>query len=558
MTTKRIAALLLACPLLGVQAAPPDAGLILQQIQPPALAAPALPSENLSVIRADTSDHAQSSQVFFVKVIQFEGNQIVDTATLKSLVFEGEGKSLTLPQFEQVISRISDYYANRGYPLTRAVIPAQTIHEGVVTVKIIEAHYGNINLDNHSLVGDSLINKTLSTLQSEHDIETNGLDRVLLLMSDLPGVVVNATLTPGATVSTSDLMVSLSPTPAISGTASLDNYGGNAIGRTRIGSSVTIIDPLNLKSSDTLSVMGLSSGSSGLNYGRIAYESVINGEGTRVGGAFSSLRYDLGGASAASNSNGNAQVKSLWLKHPLIRQRDVNLYGQIQYDGLNLNDDTYSGASKRDRHLENWSLILNGDVRDDLLGANINIWNIGVTTGRVVFDDAQMESYDASTVKTQGNFSKLNINLARLHSLGPTHSFYLSFVGQWANKNLDTSQKLSAGGPNSVRAYDSGAVSGDMGYVFNAEYRHNLGSVMDGQLQAVAFLDSAVIDENKTPSTASTTQKNTSLSGAGLGINWVSPTQWSAKVYLATPIGSEPNLSETNSTRLWLEVDKGF
>ena len=95
------------------------------------------------------------------------------------------------------------------------------------------------------------------------------------------------------------------------------------------------------------------------------------------------------------------------------------------------------------------------------------------------------------TAKTQGLFSKWNMNLSRLQNLTQNDGVYVSFAGQWAQDNLDSSKKMIVGGPYTVRAYDMGALSADSGYLGTVEIRHLLGSGRYGQWQAVGFVDSA-------------------------------------------------------------------
>jgi len=71
---------------------------------------------------------------------------------------------------------------------------------------------------------------------------------------------------------------------------------------------------------------------------RIAYDTLLNGLGTHLGGSYSALHYILGGPLASFNGHGTAAVESLLAKHPLVRTRDVNLYGHIQYERLQLKD----------------------------------------------------------------------------------------------------------------------------------------------------------------------------------------------------------------------------
>ena len=532
---------------------PPGAGAILQQVQPVAPPTPSPSGTGLTIERGDGA-RLPPSAPFLVNTLQITGNTLFATPTLHALVADAQGKSLTLSQLDELAVRITDYYRSQGYPLARAIIPAQTIQSGIVRMEIIEARYGKISLDNRSRVNDPLLQATLSPLQSGQAIGQTGLDHALLLLSDIPGVVVAATLKPGETVGTSDLLVNTTPGSAVSGNVALDNYGNRYTGRARIGATLNVINPL--QHGDILTVSGLTSGG-GMNYGRIAYESLLNGRGTRLGGAYSALRYALGEPLASLNANGTARVQSLWAKHPLVRSRDVNLYGQIQVDRLQLRDHIGASAIRTDRQLDNWTLSLAGDARDAFLSDAVSSWNVGWTSGRVGFTDAAAQVADAGSAKTQGSFSKLNVALARLQTLSPSNGLYLAFSGQWANTNLDPSQKMSAGGPYTVRAYDTGAVSGDTGVLVTLELRHNLGVGWGGQWQAVAFVDSARVTVNKNTWVAGT--NSATLSGAGLGLNWTGADQWSARAYIATPIGSSPVLVAGNpSARAWLELRRGF
>jgi hemolysin activation/secretion protein len=551
-----LAALLVALPALAAaQIVVPGAGNILQQMAP--LTPPALsPSgTGLTIERADGAKLPPSAP-FLVQTIQITGNTLFDTAALHALVADAQGQSLTLTQLGELAARITSYYQNKGYPLARAIIPAQTIAAGVVRIEVIEASYGKISLDNSSRVKDALLQATLATLQSGQVIGQTGLDHALLLVSDIPGVVAGATLKPGEVVGTSDLLVSTTPGPTVTGNMVLDNYGNRYTGRARIGGTVNVINPL--QHGDVLSVSGLSSGS-GMNYGRLGYETLLNGQGTRLGGAYSALRYALGEPLAALQANGSARVASLWAKHPLVRSRDVNLYGQLQFDSLQLRDRIDASAIKTDRDLENWTLSLAGDARDAFLSGGINTWSLGWTAGRVGFDNADAQVTDAGAAGTQGGFSKWNANLARLQSLSPQSALYLAVSGQWANGNLDASQKMTAGGPSTVRAYDVGALSGDTGYLATAELRHALGTAWGGQWQAVAFVDTARVTVNKNTWPGVTGANSATLSGAGVGLNWAGPQQWRVKTYIATRLGSAPTLvASSASTRAWVELSGGF
>lgn len=533
--------------------AAPSAGTILQQINPVQPPAPSSSGTGLKIEQGGVAKLPPSTP-FLVKTIRITGNTQFDTVTLHVLVMDAEGQSLTLTQLNELAARITAYYHDYGYPLARAIIPAQTIQDGQVVIEVIEARYGKINLDNHSQVNDALLQSTLAPVQSGQAIGQTVLDHSLLLLSDIPGVLPSATLKPGETVGTADLMVETAVSPSVTGNVEMDNYGNVSTGRAHAGGTLNFINPLH--HGDVLSVNGLSSGRD-MNYGRISYESLLSGRGTRMGGSYSSLHYILGDPFTSLNGHGTAQVGSLWVKHPLVRRRDINLYGQVQFDRKDLRDHIDVASIQTDRHLDNWTASLSGDLRDTFLSGGINTWNVGLTNGQVGFDDATAQQSDAATANTQGSFSKWTANFVRLQNLSPKNSLYLAFSGQWANTNLDASEKMVAGGPYTVRAYDMGVVSGDTGYLGTAEIRHDLGRLGWGQCQAVGFIDTEQVMVNKNIWAGGI--NDATLSGAGVGLDCIWPGKWAAKTYVATPIDTTSQLlANTTSVRGWVEIGKGF
>jgi hemolysin activation/secretion protein len=550
--TAALAILLLPLSVHASETVVPGAGSILQQTQPVMPPAPSATGTGL-VIDQPGGGTLPPTAPFVVQTIELSGNTAFDTPTLHALAAEAEGKSLTLPQLGQIAARITEYYRSHGYPLDRAIIPAQTIRDGVVRIEIIEARYGQIALDNRSRVVDALLQATLAPLQSGQAIGDAALDRALLLLGDIPGVAVDASLKPGAMVGTSDLQVQTAATQAVTGSVALDNDGNRYTGRAQLHGTVSVVDPT--RHGDMLSLSGVTSGD--MNYGSLSYDWLMNGEGTRMGGSYSALNYILGEALAPIDGHGSAEVESLWLRHPFLRTPSVNLYGQIQFDHKQLDDAIGASDLHTDRHLNNGTASVTGDLRDTVLSGGVNTWSLDWTTGRVGFDNANAQLADAATADTQGRFSQWSANLSRLQHLSASDALFVAMSGQWSNTNLDPAQKMVAGGVYTVRAYDMGVLSADNGILASTEWRHELGLIWYGHMQSVGFVETEHVTINHTvwaPGPNSAT-----LSGAGVGLNWSWSHQWNAKGSIAVPLGSTPVLiGANNSARVWLALTKGF
>jgi hemolysin activation/secretion protein len=532
---------------------PPNAGTILQQAQPPLPQTPSSGDTGLNIEKKKPGEFPDTAP-FDVKEIQIVGNNVVSTKTLHALVESGEGKSNTLSELEAIATRITDFYHDHGFPLSRAIIPAQTIEKGVLRIEVIEARYDKITVNNQSRIKDSLLSSFLSNLQSGQPISQAAMDRSLLLLSDIPRIEISATLKPGALVGTSDLMVNAKPTGTFLGNVALDNNGNQYTGREHVGGMMSFIGPFD--HGDMFNINVLSSGKN-MDYGRLSYDTLLNGAGMRLGGSYSALHYILGDTLSNLNAHGTAVEESFWIKQPLVRSPNLNWYLHIEYDYKKLRDQIEVSQLNTQRHLANITLNLNGDDRDSFLEGGMNTWNIGLLAGQLDFEDKAAQVADAATAKTLGGYVKATLNLNRLQRLNSSNSLYANVSGQWANNNLDSAEKMLAGGAYSVRAYDVGVLSGDSGMLETLEYRNDIGVRLAGLFQFIAFVDSQQLSIDRNPWSKS--DNHAIVSGAGVGFNFTSSDRWTAKAYVAQPVGGVPvQLAGSNPSRGWFELTKWF
>ncbi len=530
----------------------PNIGSVIQQMQPSQPISPAVSGVPSPV--QTKSDAADQSITFRVTSIEITGNTRIATEQLHALVRDAEGQDLTLAALTEVVARITAHYQRHGFPLARAIVPGQTLVAGVVQVQVIEARYGAVVLVNQTMLDKALLSSPLKPLQRGQVIEQGPLDQALLLLSDIPGVVGNSILKRGVRWGETDLEVTAtSPSKSVSGQSVIDNYGNAYLGHLRITQSLRVIDPFQQHGGSTLDLNGLTSGN-GLNYGRVAYETTQAGAATRVGGAYSALRYTLGGPLATSGSYGDAQVAQLWVRRSLLRSYTTNVSAQLQYDKTQLRD--HSGVDiDNNRNTNKISASLAGDVQDGLWFGAVNNWNLSLVQGAVGFDNAAAQLANAG--HSEGRFSKVNAQFSRLQKLNTYGSLYGAMTLQWANRNLDSSEKLAVGGPNSVRASHASALSGDLGALLNLEYRHSLGTAWAGSWQLTYFFDSANVRLNQIALGAN--ENRAHMSGAGVGLAWSGPQQILVKVQLAKLLSAPSGVADVSgSVRGWVEIARAF
>ncbi len=535
---------------------PPDAGSLLRELPPPPPATAPARKPGLRVAPGPDGKLPDSAP-FEVRKLQISGHTRFDTATLHALVAEAEGQRLTLRQLDAFVGRITAFYRQAGYPLAQALIPAQTVSEGVLRIEVIEARFGTVSVDNRSRVATPLLQDTLGALRPGEVVTQAVLERSLLLLSDLPGVDTASLLRPGEAVGSSDLVVRVEPGAGFSGRLTADSHGNRYTGNARLSADLNLYNPLGR--GDVLSVFALSSGAR-MKDGRLSYEAPLNGQGTRLSGSVSALSYQLGDSAADLQAHGTARVGSLVLSHPLVRSEAFSLRAMAQIERTTLRDHVDSTGIRNDRHVGLATLGLSGDRTDGGAWGGVSGWSLGATRGRVGFDDAAAELADAGSAATQGRFTRWNLFALHYQPLRPGTLLVLSLSAQRANGNLDSSQRFSLGGPTRVRAYQGGSQSGDSGQRVSLELRQAVAalpgaSTAAGQWQAVVFIDSGHVRISQRPWSAG--PNGATLQGAGLGLNWAGPDAWNLRTSVAHPIGSTPEGID-RATHAWVELSRGF
>lgn len=532
----------------------PNAGNQLQQLPPPPVAeksAPDLDFEPVTPV-VDTSDSGAS---VLVTAFRVTGQTAFPEAELLATTGFVAGGEMTLTQLRVHAARISDYYHARGYFLAQAYLPAQDIQDGTVTIDVIEGRYGEIALRNDAAIADKVLTQRLGGLDSGNLVVNAPLERRLLLLSDIPGVRVKATLAPGSAVGTSDLIVNVTPGPRITGNVEADNGGGRYTGTYRFGGTINLNNPLGMGDQFTLRALA---SDGGLAYGRASYQAPV-GNAT-LGIAYAHLRYSLGREFEALDGSGTADIFSLYGSYPLVRSRRANLYALAGTEYRLLHDDVGLVSSFSDKRIAAGTLSLAGDMRDSLGGGGSNVFSVGWTTGNLDIRSAAERAVDAITARSDGGFNKLQASLARAQSVTGPFSLYASIRGQYAFDNLDSSEKIQLGGAYGVRAYPEGEAFGDTGYIATAEAHMMLGgeaTTLPGRFELTGFVETGGVRYAQDPWFAGSNSAH--RSGYGVGLNWAGPQGLLIRTSYARKLGTGPATSAPDrSGRFWFQVVKLF
>jgi len=210
----------------------PSAGSQMQQIPPVPIQQNVVPKIEVQPTAAPISAASDSVSIT-VNSLRVIGAQAYSETELLALTGFKPGTEMTITDLRAMAAKIADHYHRNGYFVAQAYLPAQDIKDGVVTIAVIDGQYGKVSLNNQTRVSNDLAYGLLDGINSGDPVISAPLESRLLLLSDLPGVRVNSTLVPGATVGTSDLLVDLTPGRSVDGSIDADNAGNREFQRAR-------------------------------------------------------------------------------------------------------------------------------------------------------------------------------------------------------------------------------------------------------------------------------------------------------------------------------------
>jgi len=432
---------------------------------------------------------------------------------------------------------VSLYLRGRGYPFARAVLPPQNLASGELIVEVYEGFYGQAKATSPDARLAATAQVFIDGLPGKV-INASRLERVTLLIDDLPGVSVSPIIRPGVNTGEGDLQIEVTQTEKYGGSISVDNHGSRFSGAWR-GQGSFLINGAGTPG-DQVSVTAMLSNED-LRLGSLGYALPLGGDGWRAQAGYSSVKYQLG--AGFEGFEGTARVSSVGLSYPILRSRVANLTASLTYQYKDL-EDQRRDAARETKTAKVTPLVLSFDRRDNLSGG-------GITYGAVTVSNGSIKEFGVDK-----NFTRWNIDVSRLQSINPMWTVMGRVIGQRANANLDSSEGISLGGAQGVRAYPNGEGSGDEGWLLQLEARASLGAV-----SPYAFYDHGEVQVDAKPElNPGPAAPDVERSGLGLGVRFAFA-GWSLDTAVAWRATSDRPTSDTkreSKARVWAQARYGF
>ncbi|MEM9544187.1 MAG: ShlB/FhaC/HecB family hemolysin secretion/activation protein [Cyanobacteria bacterium P01_E01_bin.42] len=500
-----------------------------------------------------------SSQRFTLDAIAVEGSTIFSQEDFAPFLDAIVGQEITLAQLQEVVDAITQLYLDRGYINSLAILPEQTVTDGVATIRVIEGAISSMEIMGLEQFQSSYFTARLG-LGIDDPFNVNDLEDRLRLLRINPLISnLDTNLEPGEELGESNLFVEIEEALPVFGSVFVDNYSAASVGSERYGFSAGYRNLLGL--GDVFSATVVRSVTGGSRIYEFNYSIPINAmEGT----INASVTLDRNNVTLAPfdvlGIRGESETYEISLRQPVIQTFNeefalsLGLRHKTGQTFLFNNTGTSFGSGAEANGTTRTTVLSFGQdyLTRDRHGASIfrSQFNFGLDF---------LNATDNEDPTPDGQFFSWNGQVQRIHRLDNNHLLVIRGNIQLTPDNLLASESFSLGGGQTLRGYRQGARSGDNGWRISIEDRITLAEGEPGAhlFQVIPFVDFGMVWSN--PSNPDQITNEHFLAGAGSGLLYSPVENLTMRLDLTLPLVNISDRSvNAQDDGIYFSVDYSF
>lgn len=535
-----------------------------EELQKPSLDAEVSPEVSVKQAAPLNAPAGSENVKFTLKGVHFSGATVYSDAALQNLFDDKLGQTVSVADVYGIANALTLKYRNDGYILTQVVVTENGNGDGTPTLRVVEGYVNNITLqkeDQNAPIDMAKIEQYASQISKGGPLNARDLERELLIINDLPGVMARSVLSPSATPGAADMLIILSYDP-VDGMISADNYGSRFLGPVQLGASATLNSFLGMNEAITGQAVIAPQSWYELGYLSGGYEQPIGPYGTKAHFNASVTDTEPGFTLDEFDVRGRSYLLNVGVTHPFIRSRAENLYGRLNLDWRRVKSSNNVEETRKD-HLTVARAGGRFEFIDTIFTAAANTIDAEISKGLGIL--GANEEGDPNMTRDEGDpqFTKLEVEAQRLERITGGVNLLLGIRGQLASNALLSSEEFAVGGINSGRAYDPSEITGDHGISGKVELQWNDPYKFDTNFlesyQLFGFWDiGRVWNEDATTSL----QKRDSVASVGTGLRFDLPNDIDAGFAVAVPltrrVATQDRDNGDRDVKLYFNVSKKF
>jgi len=507
----------------------------------------------------------------------------IKSTILDDLLKKQLERGFSIGELQEVADEVTRYYRSKGLILSTAVIPVQTITDGVVDIQVFIGRLGRVVAEGNKKYDLATLKKPFSKLIGQ-PVTQHEIEEALLVLTDFAGLSVFGVFSPGIKVGEADIVLKVQQEKSYDVDYRIDTHGLRETGLNRFRTIVHWNNPTGGADRITVTVQQTYNPKMN-NYWSIDYKLYL-GRGYTFGtGVFRNF-FRIGGDLAANKIAAETINRSFYLEKSFTRGRQRNFSSRLTLTQKKSRTQTQSVQTNMDR-LSVLALTMNYDSVDSIhplrpiyralfkdtpegYGGGLNFlnvtWSRGFNNvlGAMGSSGDQFLSLSESRSGRRGNspgefaegqFEKVTLSYQRLQLLAKGQSLMFATEAQWSNDILSNQELYSIGGPENVRGFPDAQGLFDRAFFFKLEYILNapfglasrpafMNRTWGEVLQFSVFYDFATATKNDPLSNQNVNEQNRwiNFKSIGLGLRFNVPGSINSRLMYANKIGvDQPN-----------------
>lgn len=527
-------------------------GLVERQISP----IPQDKVEKIDMARpVDMSDEITPEKAkairFVLRDAVIEGNTVFNGYTLKSMFAGKIGKEITLAELYKIRDELTAHYRNKGYVLSRAVLPPQEIAAGIPVIRIVEGYVAHVNFEGDSGGDRDLLECYAKKIMAERPLRIQTLERYMMLMNELAGVKAKSVLTRSDAPGAADLTVKLKH-KMVTAFVGVDNYGTRFVGPYQANAGVKLNSIFGYYDQTMLRINGAVPRTKELMHADLSHSFPIGCDGMQVSLTGGYTNSKPGHFLKQLGNHSFSRSFAAELSYPVLRTRpqSATVYGRFNYldaDLKNFFDKLYSDRLR--------SLTLGGrwDAVDSMDGMN----SFDLSGTHSLKDSKRRKS---SREEAAPQYFKANFNASRLQRVDDHWNVFGAVATQYTTLPMFASEEMAFGGQSFGRGFDSSEITGDYGVMGKLELQYNNTVNVDWfkDYQVFAFCDGGIIYNNDSGANATNDPRAERAVSIGLGTRVNFTKEFAGSIEVAKPINRDVNSVRHRHPRVFFTLSAKF
>jgi hemolysin activation/secretion protein len=524
----------------------------------------------------------------------------IKSTILDDLLKKQPERGFSVGELQEVADEVTRYYRTKGLILSTAVVPVQTITDGVVDIQVFIGRLGRVVTEGNKKYDLETLKKPFSKLIGQ-PVTQHEIEEALLVLTDFAGLSVFGVFRPGIKVGEADIVLKVQQEKSYDVDYRIDTHGLKETGLNRFRTIVHWNNPTGGADKITVTVQQTYNPKMN-NFWAIDYK-VYLGRGYTFGTGIFRNFFRIGGDLAANKIAAETINRSFYLEKSFTRGRQRNFSSRLTLTQKKSRTQTQAIQTNIDR-LTVLALAMNYDSVDSIhplrpiyralfkdtpegYGGGLNFLNVTWSRGFNNVLGAMGSSGDQFAVGTvaanrsgrrgnsavevaEGQFEKVTLSYQRLQLLAKSQSLMFGAEAQWSNDVLSNQELYSIGGAENVRGFPDAQGLFDRAFFFKLEYILNAPFGLASQpafmnrtwgevLQLSFFYDVATATNNDPLSNTDPNQQNrwSVFRSIGLGLRFNIPGSINSRLMYANKIGVDiPN--DNRYGRLWADFTYSF